>query len=291
MRVLVTGSGGQLGSELRRLTDSSADFVFVDRQAMPLEQPETFRAVFEEVRPEVLINAGAYTAVDKAEAERALAYAVNASAVGELAALCKEFGTLLIHVSTDYVFDGTATHPYLETDTVHPLGVYGSSKEEGERLALAGHNRTIIIRTSWVYSYYGKNFVKTMLRLLREKETLGVVNDQVGRPTYAADLASAILDITHQYAVLPLEQQLTDPRFYGIYQYADYGVISWYDLTVAIAQEVHATCTVKPITTAEYPTPAKRPAYSVLSTTKIEEAFGLHIPLWKDSLKACLSRF
>jgi dTDP-4-dehydrorhamnose reductase len=290
MRVLVTGSSGQLGSELKRLTDSSADFTFVDRQIMPLDQPATFRAVFEEFRPAVLINAGAYTAVDKAESEPELAYAVNATAVGALASLCKEFGVLLIHISTDYVFDGAANRPYLETDPVNPLGVYGASKEAGEQLALA-YERAIVIRTSWVYSYYGKNFVKTMLRLLREKESLGVVNDQVGRPTYAADLASAILDIVRQYSALSDKQRLSDPRFHGIYHYANQGAITWYDLTVAIGRIINSSCQIRPIATAEYPTPAKRPANSVLNTSKIELLFGLDIPLWEDSLKACLSRF
>lgn len=165
MRVLVTGSSGQLGSELRRLTEDAAqrsntepavgEFTFVDRATMPLDQPETFRALFEEVRPDVLINAGAYTAVDKAESEPELAYAVNTTAVGVLATLCKEFGTLLIHISTDYVFDGTSNRPYLDTDPVNPLGVYGASKEAGEKLAL-GFERALVIRTSWVYSYYGR---------------------------------------------------------------------------------------------------------------------------------------
>jgi dTDP-4-dehydrorhamnose reductase len=300
MRILVTGSSGQLGSELRRLTEDAThrsntepafgEFTFVDRAAMPLDQPETFRSIFERVRPEVLINAGAYTAVDKAESEPELAYAVNATAVGVLAALCKEFGTLLIHISTDYVFDGTSNRPYLDTDPVNPLGVYGASKEAGEKLAL-GLERALVIRTSWVYSYYGKNFVKTMLRLLREKETLGVVSDQVGRPTYAADLAAAILEIIQQYAALSVLERLSDRRFHGIYQYADEGAITWYDLTVAIGQIIDSHCQIRPITTAEYPTPAKRPANSVLNTNKIEVAFGLDIPYWADSLKTCLARF
>lgn len=228
--------------------------------------------------------------MDKAESEKELAFAVNAQAVKELAALCKEFGTLLIHISTDYVFDGSSDRPYLETDPVNPLGVYGASKEAGEKLALSA-DRAIVIRTSWVYSYYGKNFVKTMLRLLREKDTLGVVNDQIGRPTYAADLAAAILEVVGQYSTLSDAERLSDPRFHGIYQYADQGAITWYDLTVAIGRIIDSPCQISPISTADYPTPAKRPANSVLNTNKIEIAFGLDIPLWEDSLKTCLARF
>ncbi len=197
---------------------------------------------------------------------------------------------MLIHISTDYVFNGAASTPYLEVDAVHPLGVYGASKLAGEVLAAKTHDKTVIIRTSWVYSYYGKNFVKTMLRLLKEKDTLGVVNDQLGRPTYAADLAKAMLDITTGYSELSIARRSSDARFNGIYHYADHGVISWYDLTVAIRKHIKSPCVVKPISTAEYPTPAKRPAWSVLDTAKIKAAFGVQIPDWRKSLEVCLDR-
>ena len=287
MNVLVTGAGGQLGSELRDLVSAYPGFTFhfFDRAALPLDDAALVEEAFDRVRPQVCINAAAYTAVDKAESEREQAYAANAVAVGQMAALCKRHGALLIHVSTDYVFDGQGTHPYRETDPVDPLGVYGASKLEGERLALAAHDRVVIVRTSWVYSYYGKNFIKTMLRLLREKESIGVVADQVGRPTYAADLAAALLDVAGAYGVG------SDARFHGIYHYADKGAISWFDLASAVKEIIGAPCVIRPLTTAEYPTPAKRPAYSVLDTHRIETTFGLAIPDWKDSLRRCLARF
>ena len=287
MNVLVTGAGGQLGSELRDLVSAYPGFTFhfFDRAALPLDDAALVEEAFDRVRPQVCINAAAYTAVDKAESEREQAYAANAVAVGQMAALCKRHGALLIHVSTDYVFDGQGTHPYRETDPVDPLGVYGASKLEGERLALAAHDRVVIVRTSWVYSYYGKNFIKTMLRLLREKESIGVVADQVGRPTYAADLAAALLDVAGAYEVG------SDARFHGIYHYADKGAISWFDLASAVKEIIGAPCVIRPLTTAEYPTPAKRPAYSVLDTHRIETTFGLAIPDWKDSLRRCLARF
>jgi dTDP-4-dehydrorhamnose reductase len=287
MNVLVTGAGGQLGNELRDLASAYPRFTFhfFDRAALPLDDVALLGEAFERVRPQVCINAAAYTAVDKAESEPEMAYAANATAVGQMALLCKRHGALLLHVSTDYVFDGQGTHPYRETDPVDPLGVYGASKLEGERLALAAHDRVVIVRTSWVYSFYGKNFVKTMLRLLREKEVIGVVADQVGRPTHAADLAAALLDIATAYSLQP------DARFHGVYHYADKGAISWFELASAVKKIIDAPCVIRRLTTAEYPTPARRPAYSVLDTTLIETAFGVDIPDWEDSLKHCLARF
>ena len=272
-RVLVTGAGGQLGSELRALEKDypSMQFYFFERSALPLDNRPSLEAVFEEIRPQICINAAAYTAVDKAESEPDQAFAINATAVGWMSELCAQYHSLLVHISTDYVFDGTGQVPYTESDQVNPLGVYGRSKLMGELFAAAAHNQVVIIRTSWVYSYFGKNFVKTMLRLLNEKESLNVVNDQVGRPTYAADLAGAILHICEAYQALPPDSVderasssvVVDERFNTIYHYADEGVISWYDLTVAIKEVIKAPCTVRPITTAEYPTPAKRPTQSL----------------------------
>lgn len=279
-RVLVTGAGGQLGSELREQAGGPFEFFFYDRAALPLDEPDKLHEAFESVRPHICINAAAYTAVDKAESEREQAFAINMTAVRDLAALCKLHNALLVHVSTDYVFNGTGREPYKEDDPVDPLGWYGASKLGGERVAFETYDNVIIIRTSWVYSYYGKNFIKTMMRLLREKESIGVVADQVGRPTYAADLASAILRIISLNAPAP-----------GIYHYADAGVISWFDLASAVRDEIGAACNVRPITTAEYPTPAKRPAYSVLDTSKIETTFGLTPPDWRESLRRCLAKF
>jgi dTDP-4-dehydrorhamnose reductase len=290
--VLVTGAGGQLGSELQALATAypSLQCHFFDRGALPLDDRASLEKAFEDIRPLICINAAAYTAVDKAESEPEQAFATNAAAVGVLAELCRAHGSLFVHVSTDYVFDGQGNVPYKETDTVHPLGVYGESKLKGEQLAMAAHDRVVILRTSWVYSYYGKNFVKTMLRLLREKDVLGVVNDQEGRPTYAADLAAAILDIAGKYARLGETERRADARYHSIYHYADRGAITWYDLTAAIREEIRSECALRPIRTEEYPTPAKRPAYSVLDTSRIEEAFGVNVPEWKDSLKRCLEK-
>jgi dTDP-4-dehydrorhamnose reductase len=287
MNILVTGAGGQLGSELRDLAAAHPEwtFHFFDRGALPLDNVELLSAAFARVRPSVCINAAAYTAVDKAEAEPEQAFAINATAVGDLATLCKTFNALFLHVSTDYVFNGEGKQPYRETDMVAPLGVYGASKLEGERLALAAHDKVVVVRTSWVYSYYGKNFVKTMLRLLREKESIGVVADQLGRPTYAQNLAKALLAIVAEYT------GCGGGRFHGVYHYADRGEITWFDLASAVRELIQATCVIRPLTTAEYPTPARRPAYSVLDTTRIEETFDLAICDWKDSLRRCLARF
>ena len=279
-RVLVTGAGGQLGSELRELAGADTNWYFFDRESLPLDQPDKLHEAFERIRPHVCINAAAYTAVDKAETEREQAIAINGTAVRDLAVLCKLHNALLVQVSTDYVFNGAAQEPYKEDDPIDPLGWYGNSKLLGERVAFECYDNVVVIRTSWVYSYYGKNFVKTMLRLLGEKESIGVVADQVGRPTYAADLAAAIIAIVGRDAPAP-----------GIYHYADAGVISWFDFATAIKEEIGASCVVRPITTAEYPTPARRPAYSVLDTTKIEKTFGLTPPDWRESLRRCLAKF
>ncbi|TDW95801.1 dTDP-4-dehydrorhamnose reductase [Dinghuibacter silviterrae] len=287
MNILVTGAGGQLGSELRDLAEAHSDwtFHFFDRSDLPLDNAGLLAEAFDRVQPSVCINAAAYTAVDKAESEKEQAYAINGTAVGALALLCARYNALLLHVSTDYVFNGEGKQPYRETDPVSPLGVYGASKLEGERLALAAHKKVVIVRTSWVYSYYGKNFVKTMLRLLREKESIGVVADQLGRPTYARNLAKALLGIVAEY------KQCSDNRFHGVYHYADRGEITWFDLASAVKELIQAPCVIHPLTTAQYPTPARRPAYSVLDTTRIEEAFDVDICDWKDSLRRCLARF
>jgi dTDP-4-dehydrorhamnose reductase len=290
--VLVTGANGQLGCELRALEASYPQFLFhfYDREGLPLDRTDLLSEAFETIRPQICINAAAYTAVDRAEAEPELAYAINGKAVGDLAALCHLRGTLLVHVSTDYVFDGQGKEPYRESDPVHPLGVYGASKLQGEKLAFETHNRVVIVRTSWVYSSFGKNFVKTMLRLMSDKESISVVNDQVGTPTYAADLAAALLDVAATYIRLPETEGQTDPRFNRLYHFADRGAISWFEFAGAIREMISSPCEVRPISTAEYPTAARRPAYSVLDTRGIEDAFGLHIPDWKSSLHRCLER-
>jgi len=279
-KVLVTGANGQLGKELRQLEKAwpQFDFLFLSREDLPIHHFELVRNYFEAVHPNYLINCAAYTAVDKAESEKELAYQINAEAVGVLAAICQQQHCRFIHISTDYVFDGTAKSPYNEDDPCSPQSVYGASKCEGEKLALQFNPDSIIIRTSWVYSSFGKNFVKTILRLLQEKPSLSVVNDQFGSPTYAADLAEAILSIIS-----------TKTWKSGIYNYSNSGNISWYDFAVAIAELQRSTVPIEGISTDQYPTPARRPAFSVLDKTKITQAFGVPIKDWRESLARCLS--
>lgn len=288
--ILVTGAGGQLGQELRAWSALYPDwnFSFFDRAQMPLDDAVTLEAAFAEVQPDACINAAAYTAVDKAESEPDQAFAVNAAGVERLAGLCKLHGAVLLHVSTDFVFDGTSKRPYKEQDPVGPLNVYGQSKLEGERLSRQAHDRVVIVRTSWVYSFFGKNFVKTMMRLLNERPTLGVVDDQVGRPTYAADLAKVLLDILEAYFRLSPENRAIDPRFNSTYHFADKGTVTWFELARAIAESMRSNCVLKPLLTEEYPTPAQRPGYSVLDTSKIEHTFGVRPPPWRASLVRCL---
>jgi dTDP-4-dehydrorhamnose reductase len=289
--ILVTGANGQLGKELKQVSavyprtcDTELNFVFLSRDDLPIHHFETVRHYFDVYKPAFLINCAAYTAVDRAEQEKDLAMQVNGEAPGVLAAICKERGCRFIHISTDYVFDGTATSPYKEDAITHPQSVYGKSKREGEKQALQFNADTIIIRTSWVYSEFGKNFVKTMMKLMSEREEIKVVNDQVGAPTYAADLAEAILQIiifSIQHPTLNIN---------GVYHFSNKGVISWYDFAIAIKELSGSKCKIHPIPTSEYPTPAKRPAYSVLDTAKIQQIPGIRIKNWKASLTACIDK-
>ncbi len=279
--VAVTGAQGQLGKSIHELAASypALEFVFLSRSDMPIHHFELVREFLQGIRPDVVINAAAYTAVDRAEQEKDLAFQVNGEAVGVLAAWCAKHGSRFIHVSTDYVFDGDSEKPYVETDPTGPRSVYGASKLEGERQALQYLDQSIILRTSWVYAPFGKNFVRTMLSLMKEKESLRVVNDQIGSPTYAPDLAKAILDIIVSGKWVP-----------GIYHFSNAGRISWYDFAVAIQQHIRSACRVEPIPTSEYPTPAKRPAYSLLSTEKIRSVYGIVPRSWKEALKECLAK-
>ena len=282
-RILVTGANGQLGSELRAIAApySHYEFIFADRAILSLSDPASINHFFAGNTIDYCINCAAYTAVDKAETEKEAAFAINGDGPGYLATACKEQGAALIHISTDYVFDGTATTPYLETDPTCPIGAYGTSKLKGEEAVLNNNPNAIVIRTSWVYSFFGNNFVKTMLRLMKERESLNVVNDQLGSPTYAADLASAIMQIITQWNRQPLPAN-------RIFNYSNSGIISWHDFARAIKEISGSKCSVHPIPGSQYPTPAKRPAYSVLDTQKIRQAFGIRIPEWKESLKTCL---
>jgi len=280
-RILVTGENGQLGSEINALAPNHTDYIFtfVDRTVLDFSSEDAIRTYFKEKTFDVIINCAAYTAVDKAESEEALAFAINHRAVETLAHIAKEKKISLIHISTDYVFDGSNFKPYVENEPTNPQSVYGESKLAGEE-ALCAINpaNSIIIRTSWVYSGFGNNFVKTMLRLGREREELGVIFDQIGTPTYAKDLAKTILDIIPQ-----IENTQT-----VIYHYSNEGVCSWYDFARAIFELSGIECKVKAIETKEYPTPATRPHYSLLNKAKIKNSFGLAIPYWRDALREAL---
>lgn len=280
--ILVTGAEGQLGKSLQQVAPlySGFDFVFVSRSLMPLDQPQKIQAIFESVQPQFCINCAAYTAVDKAETEPSEAFLINADAVGLLAQLCKEHSAKFIHVSTDYVFNGMSAVAYKEDDAVNPLNVYGASKARGEELALAYNTDSVIIRTAWVYSEYGKNFVKTMIQLMEQKSELNVVNDQVGSPTYAVDLAQAIMRIIQSAQWLP-----------GIFHFCNKGEISWYDFAEAIKTNIKSHCVIHPIPASAYPKPAKRPSFSLLDTTKIKATYGVAIPYWKDSLEICINNY
>ncbi|HUC83360.1 MAG TPA: dTDP-4-dehydrorhamnose reductase [Flavisolibacter sp.] len=280
-KILVTGSNGQLGSELQELAPAnpSFEFVFLTRAEMPLNDSTVIRETILANQPAFVINCAAYTAVDKAESEREEAFQINALAVEAMAKACAEIGAKFIHVSTDYVFDGTRKELLKEDDAVAPINVYGESKLAGEEKALAVNPEAVIIRTSWVYSYYGKNFVKTMMRLMAEKDSINVVNDQSGSPTYAADLAKAILQI------------LSSPQWHpGIFHFSNEGVITWFDFAKEIGAQLQTACDVQPATTDNFPTPAKRPAYSAMDKSKIQQLYGVELKPWKESLQQCLAK-
>jgi len=281
--VVVTGKNGQLGweiAQLRKLNEFQFDFLFIGRDELDLSNPITIPLFFKKQKPQYFINCAAYTLVDKAETEKEAAFAVNATSVGIIATECAAIGCTLITISTDYVFDGNGTAPYLPNQATDPLNYYGFSKREGEVLAQTNNPKTIIIRTSWVYSTHGNNFVKTMLRLTKERPELKVVSDQIGSPTYAADLAEVLIKI--------VEQLEAGNTHYGIYHYSNSGVISWFDFASAINITASNQCKVFPIPSALFPTPAKRPAYSVLNKQTITNDFGIKLIDWKISLKKCL---
>ena len=281
--ILVTGAGGQLGMEIWKLSDQypSYKFLFTTKDYLPIDNFKLVKEFFEQQQIHHCINCAAYTAVDKAESERERAFLINADAAGNLATICKAHQAQLIHISTDYVFDGRSSAPYKEEDRISPINVYGESKLRGEELVLNHNASAVILRTSWVYSSFGNNFVKTMYRLLKEKDSINVVNDQYGCPTYAADLAEAIMTI--------IEQDTGDHSPSGIFNYCNKGVTTWYEFAKAIKKSIKSKCIINPVPSSEFPTAAKRPQYSVLDTTKIRETFGITIPGWKDSLQTCLS--
>lgn len=277
--IIVTGANGQLGLTIKDISEKYPGyrFRFLSREELPVDQPEVIRHVFGELSPSFCINCAAYTAVDLAETNREAAFRINAEAVGRLAAVCKSTDAGFIHISTDYVFNGESSIPYTTEDTTDPVNTYGASKARGEQLALENNQGSIIIRTSWVYSRHGKNFVKTMLHLMTTRDEIKVVADQTGAPTYAGDLAGAIMKIITQGADKP-----------GIYHYSNKGSITWYEFAKAIREIAGKECRVQPIPSSDFPTPAKRPAFSLLDTGKIENAYGIVIPDWRSSLEKCI---
>jgi dTDP-4-dehydrorhamnose reductase len=279
-KILVIGAKGQLGSELQEISKNYPfQFFFYDVAEMDITNKDLVDQGIAALKPDYLINCAAYTAVDKAEADKELAFAINAEAVKYLALACNANNVQFIHISTDYVFSGNAKEPYKEDDTLSPINVYGESKLKGEEEAIAGNKNVIIIRTAWVYSIYGNNFVKTMLRLMKSKPEINVVADQVGSPTYAHDLAEAIIQIISSGEWVP-----------GVYHFTNEGVISWFDFANEIKAQSSLSCKVNAISTEQYPTPARRPKYSVLDKTKIQQTFGIKLKDWKESLRKCLSK-
>ena len=284
--ILVTGSNGQLGNELREIASKTKDFhfTFVDIDELDITDSDAVDNYFTNNTIDYCINCAAYTAVDKAEEEKLLALAINANGPKILAAACKKIKATFFHISTDFVFDGKGNTPYSEADQARPLSIYGKSKRKGEVEAMIENPKTIVIRTSWLYSSFGKNFVKTMQKLGKERESMGIVYDQVGTPTYAADLASAIMEI------IQLIPTLQDLSIFGLYHYCNAGICSWYDFAKSIFRMSNIEIKVKPILTEEYPLPAKRPTYSVLDTQKIRNKFNIRIPYWYDSLEKCIQK-
>jgi len=280
-KILVTGANGQLGSEIKALAQHypKFDFIFTDIEDFPLDQSEVIISNFKRIQPHIVINCAAYTAVDKAETDSVTADAINHLAIATIATLCTESGAKLVHISTDYVFDGSSPVAYTEEDQPNPKSVYGVTKLAGETACLKNCPQSIIIRTAWVYSEFGSNFVKTMLRLMTERESIGVVNDQVGSPTYAADLAQVILTI--------LDGSKWEP---GIYHYSNAGEISWFDFARDIKAIANKTCEINGIPASSYPTPAERPSYSLLDKSKIKSVYGIEAIDYKVSLRIMMDK-
>jgi len=289
MRLAVTGGGGQLASSLRELAPAQGvEVVFLARPRFDLADPAAIDRSIASLEVDALINAAAYTAVDRAEADADAAFEINARGAERVALVCASRDIPLIHISTDYVFDGSKSEPYVETDAMRPVSVYGRSKCDGEQRIAAAWSKHIILRTSWVHSPFGSNFVKTMLRLATARAEIPVVNDQLGGPTYAPHLAKAILDIAAQIAAAP------QCAAYGTYHCTNLGEASWYDVAMATFEESRALggpfAAVRPIPSSEYPVAASRPRNSRLSTTKLKRNFSVQLPDWRTGLRACVAR-
>ncbi|NML41248.1 dTDP-4-dehydrorhamnose reductase [Chitinophaga sp. G-6-1-13] len=284
--ILITGGNGQLGQSLKNASAAYPQFnlLFTDAGELDITNADSLAAYFSANQIDACINCAAYTAVDKAESDEENAFLLNFQAVLSLAEICTQHNAQLIHISTDYVFSGKQNVPYTETDDTDPQSIYGASKLRGEAAAIGYNPDTIVVRTSWLYSEYAVNFVKRMQELMREREELNVVFDQAGTPTYAGDLAAALLHILQYKADHP------DATLGGVYHYSNEGVTSWYDFAVTIKELTAATTKVLPVTSDKYKTAAARPAYSVLNKEKIRNTFGIHIPYWRDSLVKCLRR-
>lgn len=279
MNILVTGAKGQLATCIKTLDSSYTDynFIYKNTQELDITNTEEVTKFFKSNAIDYCINCAAYTAVDKAESNQELAEKVNVFGAENLARACKDFNSKLIHISTDFVFNGLSKTPYIETNNTSPLNVYGSTKLEGEQKIQKHLEKYFILRTSWLYSEFGNNFLKTMLRLSKTRDEIGVVSDQLGTPTYAMDLASVILKIIQENSVA-----------YGVYHYSNEGITSWYDFAVAIFDIKNIKINVNPITTEDFPTPAERPKYSVLDKTKIKDIFKVEVPKWESSLKKAI---
>ena len=283
MKILVTGSNGQLGNEIRELSGSYPlyEFIYTDVNELDITNAATVNHFFEINKPDVVINCAAYTAVDKAEIEQIPAFLVNADAPGYLASAASATDAFMVHISTDYVYSGKSYRPYIETDAINPVSVYARSKADGENAVRQAGGNAIIVRTSWLYSAFGNNFVKTIRKYSSEREFMNVVFDQVGTPTYAYDLAKAILDI------LP---KALNSKGVETYHYSNEGVTSWYDFAKTIVEFSGIKCKINPIPTKDYPLPAERPFYSVLDKAKFKQDFSIGIPYWRDSVKHCIDR-
>jgi dTDP-4-dehydrorhamnose reductase len=279
-KILVTGANGQLGSELKELSSrySQFEWVFADRSLLDLSVIGSITNVLDDLQPQIILNCAAYTSVDKAESETELADILNHQAVAVLAQWTKANGCKILHISTDYVFDGNSSMPLTEEAATGPINVYGQTKLAGEQACFRENSNAIVIRTSWVYSSFGANFVKTMRKLMQERDSLNVVNDQIGSPTYAADLAQAMMTIiTHSNWQA------------GIYNYSNEGEISWYEFAIAIQEIGGFDCLVTGIPSSDYPTPAKRPHYSLLDKSKIKNTFAIVVPGYRESLEKCMA--
>ena len=281
MVVLVTGANGQLGQSVQFIAENypEIDFIFCSSSDLDITKKESCQAVFDQYKPTFCINTAAYTAVDKAESEPEKAHLINVVGSKNLATACNQYNATLLHISTDFVFDGTKKSPYSEVDIPNPTGVYGQTKLEGEKAVQEICAKHYIVRTSWVYSQFGNNFLKTMLRLASEKDSLSVVNDQIGTPTNAVDLATALI------AIIENSRQYPANNNYGIYNFSNEGQCSWYDFAQKIFEVNNISINLQAIPTTSFPTAAKRPAYSVLDKSKIKEVFTLEINDWKNSLK------